>query len=63
MEVKLGPCTEACRGCIYLFCANSSRGGTKICEYYLETGKHRYPNPDGSCAVRESGARRKKKAE
>ena len=44
----MGPCTEECEGCEYIF----RSGGLPICEYYLRTGEHRYPKEDGSCAVK-----------
>lgn len=44
----MGPCTAECEDCEYIF----RRGGLPICDYYLQTGEHRYPNEDGSCAVK-----------
>ena len=44
----MGPCTAECEDCFYIF----RSGGLPICDYYLQTGEHRYPNEDGSCAVK-----------
>ena len=45
----MGPCTAECEDCEYIF----RSGGLPICDYYLQTGEHRYPNEDGSCAVKK----------
>ena len=53
MAGNMGPCNKGCTGCEWLFRPGGS-GCIPICEYYLSTGEHRYPNEDGTCAVKES---------
>lgn len=53
MVCNMGPCDDNCIGCRYIF--RSSGKSLPICDYYLETGKHRYAGPDGICAVRDDG--------
>lgn len=46
----LGPCDKDCDTCAYVFRSHS--GCMPMCDYYLQTGKHRHPDEDGKCAVK-----------
>lgn len=54
---QMGPCDADCETCSFVF-----RPGSRcmpMCDYYLVTGKHRYPDENGKCAVKLQTAGRK----